>query len=162
ALPARGVHALRESALRAGLSCRGHGSQPRRTQRHGVQPLRRHTLLLEQLPVQSAALQFLAVRRLRDQQPAADAQPRGARALARRTTRGWWIGFGLQLGLAVVLLYTIGYLLLEGVGIWGFNIPVAWGFAIVNFVWWIGIGHAGTLISAILLVLHYFWCSWIN
>ncbi|MFO0841468.1 MAG: hypothetical protein U0797_03575 [Gemmataceae bacterium] len=43
---------------------------------------------------------------------------------------------------------------MRGVGIWGVNAPVGWGFAIVNFVWWIGIGHAGTLISAILLLLH--------
>ena len=56
----------------------------------------------------------------------------------------------------------IGYLLVKGVGIWGINIPVAWGFAIVNFVWWIGIGHAGTLISAILLLLHQKWRTSIN
>ena len=62
----------------------------------------------------------------------------------------------------MVLLYAIGYLLVEGVGIWGINIPVAWGFAIVNFVWWIGIGHAGTLISAILLLLHQKWRTSIN
>ena len=49
-----------------------------------------------------------------------------------------------------------------GVGIWGINIPVAWGFAITNFVWWIGIGHAGTLISAILLLLHQKWRTSIN
>ena len=49
-----------------------------------------------------------------------------------------------------------------GVGIWGINIPVGWGFAIVNFVWWIGIGHAGTLISAILLLLHQQWRTSIN
>ena len=50
----------------------------------------------------------------------------------------------------------------EGVGIWGVNVPVGWGFAIVNFVWWIGIGHAGTLISAILLLLHQSWRNSIN
>ena len=49
-----------------------------------------------------------------------------------------------------------------GVGIWGINIPVAWGFAIVNFVWWIGIGHAGTLISAILLLMRQKWRQSIN
>ena len=53
-------------------------------------------------------------------------------------------------------------LLVRGVGIWGINIPVAWGFAIVNFVWWIGIGHAGTFISAILLLLHQDWRTSIN
>ena len=50
----------------------------------------------------------------------------------------------------------------RGVGVWGVNIPVAWGFAIVNFVWWIGIGHAGTLISAILLLLKQDWRTSIN
>ena len=52
--------------------------------------------------------------------------------------------------------------LLQGVGIWGINIPVGWGFAIINFVWWIGIGHAGTLISAILLLLRQEWRTSIN
>jgi len=56
----------------------------------------------------------------------------------------------------------VGLLLFKGVGIWGIRIPVAWGFAIVNFVWWIGIGHAGTLISAILLLLHQKWRTSIN
>ncbi len=56
-----------------------------------------------------------------------------------------------------MLLAAVGWLFLKGVGIWGINIPVAWGFAIMNFVWWIGIGHAGTLISAILLLLHQEW-----
>ena len=54
----------------------------------------------------------------------------------------------------LMFFFAVTYLLLRGVGIWGINIPVAWGFAIVNFVWWIGIGHAGTFISAILLLLH--------
>ena len=54
------------------------------------------------------------------------------------------------------------WLLMKGVGIWGVNIPVAWGFAITNFVWWIGIGHAGTFISAILLLLHQDWRTSIN
>src|SRR5262245_39140985 len=72
----------------------------------------------------------------------------------RATPRGWWIGFGVTFGLVVLLQIAISYLLVKGVGIWGINMPVAWGFAIVNFVWWIGIGHAGTLISAILLLLH--------
>src|SRR5438094_8234114 len=61
----------------------------------------------------------------------------------RRTPRGWWIGFAATFALVVVLHFAIGYLLLKGTGIWGINIPVGWGFAIVNFVWWIGIGHAG-------------------
>jgi len=62
----------------------------------------------------------------------------------------------------MLLNLMIGLLLTKGVGIWGINIPIGWGFAIVNFVWWIGIGHAGTLISAILLLLHQQWRTSIN
>jgi Ni/Fe-hydrogenase subunit HybB-like protein len=62
----------------------------------------------------------------------------------------------------MVFTGTVIYLLIAGVGIWGIDIPVAWGFAITSFVWWIGIGHAGTLISAILLLLHQKWRTSIN
>src|SRR5215831_15489566 len=82
--------------------------------------------------------------------------------LSRRTPRGWLIGFAVAFLVVMVLLLAITYLLAAGVGIWGINMPVAWGFAIVNFVWWIGIGHAGTLISAILLLLHQAWRQSIN
>src|SRR6516165_10748744 len=64
---------------------------------------------------------------------------------------GWVLGFALAFGLLMMLTVAIAYLLFEGVGIWGIRRPVMWRFAIVNFVWWVGIGHAGTLISAILL-----------
>ena len=70
--------------------------------------------------------------------------------LTRPTSNGWFFGFGVAFLLTMMLLYAIGYLFVKGVGIWGITIPIGWGFAIVNFVWWIGIGHAGTLISAIL------------
>jgi len=80
----------------------------------------------------------------------------------RAAPRGWWIGFAATFALVVLLHIAIAYLLTKGVGIWGIDIPVAWGFAIVNFVWWIGIGHAGTLISAILLLLHQQWRTSIN
>src|SRR5262245_29195495 len=66
--------------------------------------------------------------------------------LTRRTPRAWWFGFAIAFALTMMLLYTMFWLLFRGVGIWGINVPVAWGFAIINFVWWIGIGHAGTLI----------------
>ena len=66
------------------------------------------------------------------------------------------------MGLLGLLGVTVTYLLLRGVGIWGIEIPVAWGFAIINFVWWIGIGHAGTLISAILLLFKQTWRNSIN
>jgi Ni/Fe-hydrogenase subunit HybB-like protein len=82
--------------------------------------------------------------------------------LSRRTPRGWLLGFGVAFLVVMVLLFAITYLLAVGVGIWGINMPVAWGFAIVNFVWWIGIGHAGTLISAILLLMRQQWRTSIN
>jgi len=80
----------------------------------------------------------------------------------RPTPPAWWLTLGVAALLSCILMYAIGYLLIVGVGIWGINVPVAWGFAIVNFVWWIGIGHAGTLISAILLLLHQKWRTSIN
>lgn len=82
--------------------------------------------------------------------------------LTRKTSVRWWIGFSLTFTVVIVLVSAIGYLLAKGVGIWGVNVPVAWGFAIVNFVWWIGIGHAGTFISAFLLLLRQDWRTSIN
>ena len=82
--------------------------------------------------------------------------------LGRGTSKGWLFGFAIAFSLLMLLNFTVGYLLVKGVGIWGINIPVGWGFAIVNFVWWIGIGHAGTLISAILLLLRQQWRTSIN
>ena len=82
--------------------------------------------------------------------------------LLQKTRRGWWFGFAIAFILFMVLNVAIGYLLIVGVGIWGINIPVGWGFAIVNFVWWIGIGHAGTLISAFLLLMRQAWRQSIN
>jgi molybdopterin-containing oxidoreductase family membrane subunit len=82
--------------------------------------------------------------------------------LTGRTPRGWLIGFGLSFILAMMLLCAIAYLFAVGIGIWGLNIPVAWAFDITNFVWWIGIGHAGTLISAVLLLLRQEWRTSIN
>ena len=82
--------------------------------------------------------------------------------LTRPTSTSWFIGFGAFFLVTMMLLYAIGYLLVRGTGIWGINIPIGWGFAIVNFVWWIGIGHAGTLISAILLLLRQSWRNSIN
>lgn len=75
---------------------------------------------------------------------------------------GWLLLFGAAGFFLTLLLYAIAYLLMKGVGIWGINIPIGWGFAIINFVWWIGIGHAGTLISAILLLLEQTWRNSIN
>jgi Ni/Fe-hydrogenase subunit HybB-like protein len=82
--------------------------------------------------------------------------------LGQRRRPGWFLGFAVSFLLLLMLLYAVTVLFAIGVGIWGINIPVGWGFAIVNFVWWIGIGHAGTLISAILLLLHQKWRTSIN
>ena len=82
--------------------------------------------------------------------------------LSGRTPRWWFVGFGIAFSLTMLLLYSISYLFAKGIGIWGVNIPVGWGFDIINFVWWIGIGHAGTLISAILLLLRQEWRTSIN
>jgi Ni/Fe-hydrogenase subunit HybB-like protein len=82
--------------------------------------------------------------------------------LSRQAGLLWHAGMGLAVIALFVFLGAVTYLLLEGVGIWGIDIPVAWGFAITSFVWWIGIGHAGTLISAILLLLHQSWRTSIN
>ena len=82
--------------------------------------------------------------------------------LTGKTPAGWIVGFALAFSLVMVMLCSITYLFALGVGVWGINIPVGWGIAIVNFVWWIGIGHAGTLISAILLLLHQQWRTSIN
>src|SRR6266540_695379 len=82
--------------------------------------------------------------------------------LRKKTPLGWLFGFLLSLGGVTLLMITITYLISKGVGIWGINHPVGWGFDILNFVWWIGIGHAGTLISAILLLLRQEWRTSIN
>jgi molybdopterin-containing oxidoreductase family membrane subunit len=82
--------------------------------------------------------------------------------LRRRTPLGWLIGFAISFGLLMLLLVTVGQLLFRGIGVWGPTAPVGWGFDIINFVWWIGIGHAGTLISAILLLLRQQWRTSIN
>jgi Ni/Fe-hydrogenase subunit HybB-like protein len=80
----------------------------------------------------------------------------------RGTHPRWWLAFAISGLLVCLLVSSISWLLLKGVGVWGINIPVGWGFAIINLVWWIGIGHAGTLISAILLLLRQEWRTSIN
>ncbi|HEU5014439.1 MAG TPA: NrfD/PsrC family molybdoenzyme membrane anchor subunit [Roseiflexaceae bacterium] len=82
--------------------------------------------------------------------------------LERKTGLGWFAGLGITFLGFMMMMFAISYLLYWGVGVWGVDIPVAWGFAIVNFVWWIGIGHAGTLISAILYLMRQEWRTSIN
>jgi Ni/Fe-hydrogenase subunit HybB-like protein len=82
--------------------------------------------------------------------------------LAGRLPRLFWWGFLAFFLLMLLFLYAITYLIGVGVGKLGLNIPVAWGTMITNFVWWIGIGHAGTLISAVLLLFRQHWRASIN
>jgi len=82
--------------------------------------------------------------------------------LTRTAPKSWFLGLAVSFVLLMTLLYTVTYLFAVGVGIWGINIPVGWGFDITNLVWWIGIGHAGTLISAILLLFRQEWRTSIN
>ena len=82
--------------------------------------------------------------------------------LTKRTPIGWFLGFGIAFLFLLLFNVTVGHLLLTGIGIWGNNVPVGWAFDIINFVWWIGIGHAGTLISAILLLFRQQWRTSIN
>jgi len=74
----------------------------------------------------------------------------------------WLLSVALFGGFTAMMVLSIGGVVLFGVGLWGNNQPVGWAFDIINFVWWIGIGHAGTLISAILLLLHQNWRTSIN
>jgi molybdopterin-containing oxidoreductase family membrane subunit len=86
----------------------------------------------------------------------------GSFVLTHRTPKGWWVGFGIGFVGVMLLVQTLANLLLRGTGIWGVTNPVGWGFDIINFVWWIGIGHAGTLISAVLLLFRQEWRTSIN
>ncbi|GAB3681560.1 NrfD/PsrC family molybdoenzyme membrane anchor subunit [Salinisphaera aquimarina] len=82
--------------------------------------------------------------------------------IERRAPLAWFVAFGVCGALTLVFLGSLSYLFSVGVGIFGLNIPVAWGFPIVNTIWWIGIAHAGTLISAVLLLTRQDWRASIN
>ncbi|MCB9653297.1 MAG: polysulfide reductase NrfD [Deltaproteobacteria bacterium] len=79
-----------------------------------------------------------------------------------RTSKAWWIAFGISVSLAGMFGLLTAHLIYTGTGVWGNNIPVGWAWPIVNFVFWVGIGHAGTLISAILFLLRQRWRTSIN
>ncbi len=76
--------------------------------------------------------------------------------------RQWYIGMAISAMILGLLMMSVGGLFVFGLGVWGLNVPVGWGLAIVNFVWWIGIGHAGTLISAVLFLFRQEWRTSIN
>ncbi|RMF72990.1 MAG: hydrogenase [Planctomycetota bacterium] len=80
----------------------------------------------------------------------------------REMPTAWFVAFAISSVFTLVLFAMIGYLFCTGVGVWGVNNPVGWGFAIINFVFWVGIGHAGTLISAILFLFRQTWRTAIN
>jgi Ni/Fe-hydrogenase subunit HybB-like protein len=82
--------------------------------------------------------------------------------LSRGVRKGWLLAFAFASMLMAVLAVSVFHLLRYGIGVWGENVPVGWAFDITNFVWWIGIGHAGTLISAILLLFRQEWRTSIN
>src|SRR5436190_1307974 len=71
--------------------------------------------------------------------------------------RAWWIGVAVSSVGTVGFLLAIYFVFARGIGIWGLNTTVVWGFAIADYVWWIGIGNAGTLISAMLLLMRQRW-----
>jgi molybdopterin-containing oxidoreductase family membrane subunit len=85
-----------------------------------------------------------------------------ATVVTASTPKWWFGGMAFSLSLLGIFAISVFWLFFKGVGIWGVNNPVYWGFAIINFVWWIGIGHAGTLISAILMLLKQDWRNSIN
>ena len=80
----------------------------------------------------------------------------------KNSPKKWLVGAFIAFCFVNLLMLAVGWLFLKGTGIWGINIPIGWGFAIINFVWWIGIGHAGTLISAVLFLLKQDWRTSIN
>ena len=80
----------------------------------------------------------------------------------RPTPIGWWLFFLPSLALLGLLGVAVSWLFWEGIGVWGLNIPVGWAWDITNFVFWVGIGHAGTLISAILFLFRQKWRTSIN
>ena len=85
-----------------------------------------------------------------------------ANIIEQKTPLWWKVLFAVSSTTAILVPVGLIYLVTTGVGVWGLNNPVAWGWAIVNFVWWVGIGHAGTLISAILCLLRQKWRTSIN
>ena len=82
--------------------------------------------------------------------------------LNRKAGKGWWLAFALSSSLLLLGVVAVLYTFIEGIGVWGLNKTVGWGFDITNFVFWVGIGHAGTLISAILFLFREKWRTSVN
>jgi Ni/Fe-hydrogenase subunit HybB-like protein len=126
-------------------------SEPHSDQAHAAAAAREAELRGRQAPVIEPGHDFASV-----------TEKISALVLTRKTPRNWWVGFAVGFLLLQLMLVAIANLLFRGIGVWGPNVPVGWGMDIINFVWWIGIGHAGTLISAILLLLRQQWRTSIN
>jgi Ni/Fe-hydrogenase subunit HybB-like protein len=88
---------------------------------------------------------------------ASDIETAVAAPLDQYPPRGWWIAFSITVSMLTIGAFCVGVTIYKGLGVWGVNQPVSWGFDIVNFVFWVGIGHAGTLISAILFLMRQRW-----
>jgi molybdopterin-containing oxidoreductase family membrane subunit len=86
----------------------------------------------------------------------------GGRVLASPTPRWWWVGFGISFALLMLLLIQMTWLFIHGIGIWGVRIPVAWGLAISEYVWWIALASGGTIISALFFLTRSPWRSATN
>jgi molybdopterin-containing oxidoreductase family membrane subunit len=84
------------------------------------------------------------------------------RPLENKPSKAWWIGFGISSVVLALWIFATTYTMLVGLGAWGLNKTVGWAFDITNFVFWVGIGHAGTLISAVLLLFRQKWRMSIN
>jgi molybdopterin-containing oxidoreductase family membrane subunit len=82
--------------------------------------------------------------------------------LAPRLTWRWWAAFAFSGALTLMMIVTVTWLFVHGIGIFGNNTTIVWGFPIANYVWWLGIGHAGTLISALLLLTRQKWRASLN
>lgn len=84
------------------------------------------------------------------------------RVLRPRAPLWWWIGFGISLGMLLVLVIAVTWLFVSGIGVWGIDIPVAWGLAIAEYVWWIALASGGTIVSALFYLTRSPWRSAIN
>ena len=112
----------------------------------------------DELEARDDARRWIAADRLDDEAvTAAVADP-----VFRPAGRAWWIALAITLPFCLWTIGAVAWLLVFGIGTWGVNSTIVWGFAIANYVWWIGIGNAGTLISSMLLLTRQNWRSSIN
>ncbi|MGH7114115.1 MAG: NrfD/PsrC family molybdoenzyme membrane anchor subunit [Stellaceae bacterium] len=84
------------------------------------------------------------------------------RVLRPKAPRWWWVGFGISLVLFLTVVVAVAWLFINGIGVWGVQIPVAWGFAIVEYVWWIALASGGTIVSALFYLTRSPWRSATN